>query len=62
MCKATQELIDEGMEKGMEKGTSLVNQLNDILIEAGRLEDLKRATKDPKYQKMLIDELITNKK
>lgn len=58
MCKATQALIDEGMEKG----TSLVNQLNDILIEAGRLEDLKRATKDPKYQKMLIDELITNKK
>lgn len=62
MCKATQALIDEGMEQGMKKGTSLINQLNDILIEAGRLDDLKRATKDPKFQKKLIDELITNKK
>ncbi len=54
MCKATQALIDEGVD--------LVNELNSILLEAGRLDDLKRATKDPKYQKMLIDELITNKK
>lgn len=61
MCKATQALIDEGMEKGMEKGTSLINQLNDILLETNRLDDLKRATKDPEYQKKLIEELVTSK-
>ena len=36
-----------------------VNQLNQILIDAGRLDDLKRATKDKEYQNKLIEELVT---
>lgn len=62
MCKATQALIDEGLEKGMEEGTTLINQLNSKLIEEGRMDDLKRATKDPKYQKKLIEQYFNNTK
>lgn len=54
MCRATASLVEEGMEKG----TDTVNKLNLILIEAGRMDDLARAAKEPEYQKKLITELL----
>ena len=43
-------------------GTDLVNELNHILIEPDRMEDLKSATKDPEYQRQQIRELIPEEK
>ena len=35
-----------------------VNKLNSILIDLGRLDDLKRATEDKAYQEQLMVELL----
>lgn len=40
------------------KCTDTINQLNDILISEGRLDDLSRSVKDPEFQKQLIIELV----
>ena len=42
-------------------GREEVNRLNSILIDAGRMDDLARATKDPEYQKKLMEELLQKK-
>lgn len=47
-----------GEEKGIEKGADKINKLNQILIDSGRLDDLKRATNDKEFQNKLISELI----
>ncbi|MBD5508257.1 MAG: hypothetical protein HDR05_09485 [Lachnospiraceae bacterium] len=39
-----------------EDGIERVNSLNQILIEQNRIEDLKRSTCDPEYQKTLFKE------
>ena len=49
---------EEGREEGFEQGVNLLNQLNSILIEADRLDDLKRATKDKTYREQLMRELL----
>lgn len=54
MCRATEVFV----EKGIEQGTDVINRRNEILLEANRLDDLKRATKDKKYQKKLMKELL----
>ena len=51
-------LKEEGREEGFEQGVNLLNQLNSILIETDRLEDLKRATKDKAYREQLMRELL----
>ncbi|MCH5263105.1 MAG: hypothetical protein J1F42_09340 [Lachnospiraceae bacterium] len=58
-------LYEEGVEDGIERGIKLaeshlarVNQLYSILIDLGRLDDLKRATTDSAYQEQLIAELL----
>ena len=48
----------EGHEVGMEQGESRLNKLYSILIDLGRLDDLKRATGDRGYQEQLMTELI----
>ncbi|MCH5260050.1 MAG: hypothetical protein J1F18_09865 [Lachnospiraceae bacterium] len=48
----------EGREAGLEQGKSRLNQLNSILIDMGRLDDLKRATQDRAYQEQLMVELL----
>ena len=58
MCKA----IDEMMQESEKKGAELVNKLNVILLDTGRLDDLKKAAEDPNYQKELIKELVDNYK
>ena len=35
-----------------------INKLNSMLIDLGRIDDLKRATKDKAYQKQLMTELL----
>ena len=49
---------EEGREEGFEQGVNLLNQLNSILIEADRLDDLKRAMKDKTYREQLMRELL----
>ena len=54
---------EEGFEQGLTQGErrlARVNKLNSILIELGRLDDLKRATTDQSYQEQLIAELLPN--
>lgn len=49
---------------GLEEGRELlarVNQLYSILLDTGRLDDLKRATKDRAYQEQLMRELLPEK-
>ena len=52
---------EEGVEDGIAQGEvrlSRVNQLYSILIDLGRLDDLKRATQDRAYQEQLMNELL----
>lgn len=51
-------LFEEGREAGIEQGAIRVNQLNSILIDMGRIDDLKRAPQDKTYQKQLMSELL----
>ena len=57
MCRATEVFV----EKGIEQGTDVINRLNKILLDTGRLDDLKRSTEDKEYQKQLIEELVPEK-
>jgi hypothetical protein len=51
----------DGIAEGKAEGIDSVNDLNRILINAGRYDDLTKATNDPEYQKKLYDELVSNK-
>ena len=53
-----EEGVEDGMERGIEQGENRVNKLNSILIDMGRLDDLKRAVHDKSYQEQLMMELI----
>ena len=46
-----------GIEQGIQQGVERINQLNSILIESGRIEELKKAAGDTAYQEMLCEEL-----
>lgn len=66
MCEAIKGLIEEGKiegikegkKEGIKEGESYINRLNSILLDAERLDDLAKATKDHEYQKKLIRELV----
>ena len=62
MSKIWDELLEKskelGLYEGERQGINNINALNNILIKAGRLDDLTRATTDPDYQKKLIAELL----
>ena len=51
-------LYEEGMEDGIEQGKGCINKLNSLLIDMGRIDDLKRATQDKSYQEQLMIELL----
>ena len=53
-----EEGVEDGIERGREQGEIRVNLLNSILIDTGRLDDLKRATQDKAYQGQLMSELL----
>ena len=46
----------EGMKEGRAEGVERVNQLIQALIQAGRLEDLEKASRDADYQERLFEE------
>ena len=46
----------KGLTEGREEGSDRINRLNDLLINDGRMEDLKRAIKDRDFQEKLIEE------
>ena len=43
-------------EAAREDERNRVNRLYALLLDANRIEDLKKATKDPEYQKKLFEE------
>ena len=50
------EAREEGRQEGIEEGIERTNKLTLFLIEQNRTDDLKRAAKDPAYQKQLFHE------
>ena len=61
MCRAIKEMLrdsrQEGRQEGIEKRQNNMQQLNKILIAAGRLEDLLHASIDNGYCMKLMTEL-----
>ena len=49
---------EAGLEQGLAQGESRLNKLYSILIDMGRLDDLKRSTQDKAYQEQLMMELL----
>ena len=47
---------ERGRKEGRVEGVERVNQLIQALIQAGRLDDLERASRDAKYQEELFEE------
>lgn len=45
-----------GRKEGRAEGVERVNQLIQALIQAGRLDDLERASRDAEYQEELFEE------
>ena len=48
--------MQRGIQRGIERDRRVLNRLNDLLLEDGRIEDLKRSTKDSDFQQKLLDE------
>lgn len=51
-----QEGIEEGIIQGVQQGINSANRLSKILLEQGRIEDLRRSLEDTAYQKELFRE------
>ena len=55
---------EDGFEQGLDEGKAIgavqmqerLNKLNNLLLEAGSITDLKKATKDSAYQQQLLEE------
>lgn len=47
---------ERGRKEGRAEGVERVNQLIQALIQAGRLDDLERASRDAEYQETLFEE------
>ena len=58
IAKGIEQGIERGIERGVEQGEERLNRLYDMLVEAGRFDDMKRAMKDVAYRKLLMDELV----
>ena len=50
------EVLDYREKRGIERDRRVLNRLNDLLLEDGRIEDLKRSTRDSDFQQKLLDE------
>ncbi len=48
--------LKEGRKEGLKEGQNLITTLNLKLLEANRLDDLKRACSDPEYLQLLLKE------
>ena len=47
------EVLDYREKRGIERDRRVLNRLNDLLLEDGRIEDLKRSTRDSDFQQKL---------
>ena len=56
MCKALEELYEEGMEKGMEKGEERLNQLIKRLLADSRGEEISKVVGDREYRHRLYQD------
>ena len=54
--KYRKKAVEEGIEKGMEKGQNRLALLVGRLLEAGRMDDLKRVSYDKDYREKLLKE------
>lgn len=48
--------MERGIKQGKELGKNQINHLNAKLIDLNRFDDLKRAARDPEFQKQLLQE------
>ena len=56
MCEVAERLVNKGIEKGIQKGIKQVDSLFIYLINDNRIDDLKRAASDRKFQNKLMKE------
>lgn len=57
-CRRTrEEALEQGIEQGIEQGMDRLGALVGRLIDAGRLDDAKRASEDADYREALLAEL-----
>lgn len=54
--EALEQGIDQGIEQGIEQGIDRLGTLVSRLIDAGRLDDAKRASEDAVYREALLTE------
>lgn len=54
MCKAIDDMVEDGRIEGELRGTDRVNKLVQYLLAENRLDDLKRAAEDREYQNQLF--------
>ena len=50
--------IQLGLQQGLQRGRTSINMLNSLLLNANRMDDLKRAIVDEEYQAQLMKELL----
>jgi len=50
--------VEKGIQQGIKRGIDRINLLNMILLNANRMDDLKRASVDKKFQMELMKELL----
>lgn len=64
MCKALDDIYNDGVKQGMKKGTEENESINDALIvalaNAGRVQEIVRCTSDKEYKKKLLSEFNLN--
>lgn len=48
--------IEQGIKQGIEQGVDRINQLNKLLAEQSRINDIVRASQDEEYQNKLLEE------
>lgn len=56
MCEALEELMKDELDAKKNEGENRVNELNRLLIEAGRIEDVIKAVENREYQTELLEE------
>ena len=50
--------FQRGIQQGIQQGKSSINMLHLLLLNANRIDDLKRAVVDEEYQAQLMKELL----
>lgn len=56
MCKAIEEMIEDGRQEGREETLMRINQLIIMLSKENRSEDIVKAAADREYQEQLLKE------